>query len=293
MAAFDVPEVDYTRYTNRQLVAVPLVVLVLALTVLGGWFVATGAPVTPGIDFTGGSELTVQTTASAEEVAGAFPVEPTSVQTVQGATGAGTTYIVTFGPTDADLAAAAESLPAAGGEDVVQGQTQVPPGFAGETQRLALIGLAVAFTGMSVLAFLLFRTFVPSLAIVVSAFSDIVVPVAVLNLLGIPLSLGTVAGLLMLVGYSVDSDILLTNHVLRRSGDFYESVARAMRTGVTMTVTSIAAMTVMTIAAFLFGIGLLTSIGIVLVVGLSTDLVNTYMFNVALLRWYKYEGVAR
>jgi preprotein translocase subunit SecF len=296
MAAFDVPEVDHSRYTNRQLVAVPLAVLLVALAVLGGWYVATGSPVTPGIDFTGGTELRVQTTAGPATVADAFPVEPSSIQRVQdlgGSGGPGNEYIVTFGPTDADLVSAARDLPAVEDRDVIRGQTEVPPGFAGETQRLALIGLAAAFAGMSALAFLLFRTFVPSLAIVVSAFSDIVVPLAVMDLLGIELSLGTVAGLLMLIGYSVDSDILLTNHVLRRSGDFYESVERAMNTGVTMTVTSIAAMAVMTVAAYLFGIGLMSAIGLVLVVGLSTDLVNTYMFNVALLRWYKYEGVAR
>jgi preprotein translocase subunit SecF len=85
----------------------------------------------------------------------------------------------------------------------------------------------------------------------------------------------------------------LNNHVLRRSGDFWESVHRAMRTGVTMTVTSIAAMTVMTIVSYIFGIELLTDIGLVLVFGLTTDLVNTYMMNVTLLRWYKFEGVAR
>jgi len=95
----------------------------------------------------------------------------------------------------------------------------------------------------------------------------------------------------MLIGYSVDSDILLNNHVLRRSGSFYESTHRAMRTGVTMTVTSMAAMLVMAISAYIFGIGLLASIGIILFVGLAADLMNTYMLNLSLLRWYKFEGV--
>ena len=81
--------------------------------------------------------------------------------------------------------------------------------------------------------------------------------------------------------------------VLRRSGDFYESVRRAMRTGVTMTLTSLVAMVVMTIVATFFGIGLLAAIGTVLAFGLATDLMNTYMLNLSLLRWYKYEGVAR
>jgi preprotein translocase subunit SecF len=91
----------------------------------------------------------------------------------------------------------------------------------------------------------------------------------------------------------VDSDLLLNNHILRRSGGFYESTYRAMRTGVTMTLTSIAAMTVMSITAFLFGIPLLPAVGAVLVFGLTADLMNTYMLNVTLLRYYKYEGVTK
>jgi len=42
-----------------------------------------------------------------------------------------------------------------------------------------------------------------------------------------------------------------------------------------------------------YGIELMADIGLVLVLGLSADLMNTYMLNVTLLRWYKYEGVNR
>jgi preprotein translocase subunit SecF len=97
----------------------------------------------------------------------------------------------------------------------------------------------------------------------------------------------------MIIGYSVDSDVLLNNHILNRRGGFYESTYRAMRTGVTMTLTSLVAMIVMTITATLFQIPLLPDIGIILVFGLATDLMNTYMLNLSLLRWYKYEGVAK
>jgi preprotein translocase subunit SecF len=32
---------------------------------------------------------------------------------------------------------------------------------------------------------------------------------------------------------------------------------------------------------------------VVLVFGLTADLMNTYLLNLSLLRWYKFEGVAR
>ncbi|PSQ42629.1 preprotein translocase subunit SecF [Halobacteriales archaeon SW_7_68_16] len=297
MATFDVPEVDYTRYTNRQLAAVPLAVLAVALVILVAWWTLTGSPVALGIDFTGGTELTVETTTPRAEVGAAFDRQPESIQGV--GTEAGR-YIVTFqsdsGTADAgalrDQAASNLQAPPGGGDIVVASQ-ETSPTFGAGAQETALVGLVAAFLGMSALAFILFRTFVPSVAIVVSAFSDIVIPLAVMNLVGIKLSLGTVAALLMLVGYSVDSDILLNNHILRRSGGFYESTTRAMRTGVTMTITSLSAMAVMALTATLFGIDLLASIGIVLVLGLAADLMNTYMLNLSLLRWYKFEGVAR
>ncbi len=280
------PDVDYTRYTNRQLAAVPLAVLAVALAILAAWYVMTGTPVALGIEFTGGTEAQIQTSASQSEIEQSLSGLDPTIQPVQ-VSGGTQEYIVTTQQTDG-VRGAIESQ---GYE--ISSFSETSASFGSDSVRLTLIGLAVAFVGMSILIFLLFRSFVPSIAIVISAFSDLVIPLALMNVFGIKLSLGTVAALLMLIGYSVDSDVLLNNHILRRRGDFYESAYRAMRTGVTMTLTSIAAMTVMSIAAFLLAIPLLPQIGLVLVMGLSADLMNTYMLNLSLLRWYKYEGITR
>ena len=293
MVAFEVPEVDYTQYTNRQLAAIPLAVLAVALLVLAGWYVTTGAPVQLGTEFTGGTELRVQTATPASEIPDQFDAEATvtAVQT------SADTYIVSLPPGAENVGQQARTnlqpVSGATADGIVLSNQETSASFGEGAQQTAMIGLGVAFAGMSLLVFVLFRTFVPSIAVVLSAFSDIVIPLAMMNLLGIQLSLGTVAALLMLIGYSVDSDILLNNHILRRSGDFYESTYRAMRTGVTMTLTSLSAMAVMALVASFFQIELLTSIGIILVLGLATDLMNTYMLNLSLLRWYKFEGVAR
>jgi preprotein translocase subunit SecF len=280
------PDIDYTRYTNRQLAAIPLAVLAVALAILAAWYVMTGTPVALGIEFTGGAEAQIQTTDSQAQIEQNLQGLDPTIQPVQ-VSGGSQEYIVTTQQTD-------------GVQDQIRNQgyeivsfSETSPSFGTDSVRLTLLGLAVAFVGMSLLIFVLFRSFVPSIAIVISAFSDIVIPLALMNVLGIKLSLGTVAALLMLIGYSVDSDVLLNNHILRRRGDFYESAYRAMRTGVTMTLTSISAMAVMTVASFLLAIPLLPQIGFVLVLGLSADLMNTYLLNLSLLRWYKYEGVSR
>ena len=289
MVDIAVPEVDYTNYSNRQLVVVPLAVLAVALLVILGWYVMTGAPANLGLEFTGGTELRVDVDGEnpREQIETAFSAEPESIQQVA-ADGA---YIVSFGEGEVSSTQLETEAAEAGFEILTI--DQVSPSFGGDTQLMALGGVAAAFLGMSLLVFAMFRTFVPSIAVVASAFSDIMIPLAMMNLLGINLTLGTVAALLMLIGYSVDSDILLNNSILRRTGDFYESTHRAMRTGVTMTLTSMAAMAVMTVLAYIFGIQIMTAIGLILVVGLAADLMNTYLLNVTLLRWYVHKGVKR
>ena len=286
MTRLDVERVPYDNYSNRQLAAVPLAILAVALLIIAGAYVLTGTPVDLGIEFTGGSEIRFDaggaSDADIEETFSGVAVE--SLRSV------GNEHEVVLGP-EADTERV-EELAEEAGYDVLSVESRSAD-FGSEAQGQALLGLAIAFVGMSILIAIIFRTFIPSLAIVASAFSDIMVPLALMNLLGIDLTLGAVAALLMLIGYSVDSDILLNNHILRRHGDFYESTFRAMRTGVSMTITSIAAMTTMAVVAWLFGINLLNEIALVLVFGLTTDLLNTYMLNLSLLRWYKYEGVAR
>ncbi|MFW6153488.1 MAG: protein translocase subunit SecF [Halobacteriota archaeon] len=292
MRGFEVPEPDYDRYSNRQLLALPLAVLALALIVLAATWLLTGAPLTLGIEFAGGTELTVQTADDPETIRQAFDADVERVQSIE----LEDQYILTFSETDQEgLSEEAEANlePADSDQAVVIGSREFSPSFADEQQLMALYALVAAFLGMSLLTFVFFRTFIPSIAIVISAFSDIMIPLAMMSLFGISLTLGTVAALLMLIGYSVDSDILLNTHILKRGGDFYESTSRAMQTGVTMTVTSMSAMLAMFLLATAFGIDILAAIGLILFVGLAADLMNTYLLNLSLLRWYVFGGVAR
>jgi preprotein translocase subunit SecF len=289
MARLDVESLPYDEYTNRQLALVPVVVLAVALAIIAGAFVLNGTPVALGLDFTGGTELRLGAPdASSDQIQSDFADAGVTVESVR-SVGTDNSYLLTTQNTDTDqLSSIAEEA----GYEVESVQAR-SAAFGADAQGQAIAGMLVAFLGMSVLVALMFRTFVPSIAVVLSAFSDIIVPVALMNLLGIELTLGAVAALLMIIGYSVDSDILLNNHVLRRRGGFYESAFRAMRTGVSMTLTSISAMVTMFVVSWYFGIDLLPDVALILIFGLTTDLVNTYMLNMSLLRWYKFEGVAQ
>jgi preprotein translocase subunit SecF len=148
----------------------------------------------------------------------------------------------------------------------------------------ALLAVLIAFLLMGLVVFVIFRTFVPSMAIMLAAFSDIVIPIAVLNIMGVKISTAGIAAFLMLIGYSVDTDILLTIRVLKRKeGTVNERIISSIKTGMTMTITAIAS----TLVVLIFSRSeVLTQIMLILFIGLMADLVNTWIQNVAILKWY-------
>jgi len=148
------------------------------------------------------------------------------------------------------------------------------------------IALILSFILMSVVIFFLFRTFIPSLAVIFAAFSDIVVPLAVIDYLGIKLSAAGIVAFLMLVGYSVDTDILLTSRVLKKpEGTVNSRIYSAFKTGIMMSLTSLLAV----LPAFFIVTGLPDSfrqIFLVLALGLGADIFNTWLMNVGIIKWY-------
>ncbi len=71
--------------------------------------------------------------------------------------------------------------------------------------------LIIAFFLMAFVVFIIFRTAVPSLAVILAATTDLIVTLAIVDLFGFRLSTAGIAAFLMLLGYSVDTDIMLTN----------------------------------------------------------------------------------
>ena len=152
-----------------------------------------------------------------------------------------------------------------------------------EQLKFAII---LAFIFMAIVVFLIFKTPIPSLAVIISAFSDIVMTIATIDLLGISLSSGGIVALLMLIGYSVDTDILLTTRILRKKGDLLNKrILEAFKTGLTMTLTSILAIFVAYIIIFNLS-EVLKQIFTILLFGLGFDLLNTWVTNASILKWY-------
>lgn len=149
-----------------------------------------------------------------------------------------------------------------------------------------ITAVLIAFIFMAIVVFLLFRTFVPSGAVVLSAFADIFMTLITADILGIKMSTAGIVAFLMLIGYSVDTDILLTNRMLKRSdGTLNSRIMSSLKTGLTMTYTSFFTFLVALIIVKSFSV-VLTQIFTILVIGLVFDTLNTWITNVSLLKWY-------
>jgi len=148
----------------------------------------------------------------------------------------------------------------------------------------AQFGIIAAFVLMGIIVLAIFRTFVPSFAVILCAASDIIITLALMQVFGIELSLPTLAALLMLIGYSIDTDILLTTRLLKtREGNVSQRVRNTFKTGATITGTTIGVL----VAILVFNASVvLSEIAAVLLIGLAVDMVNTWLQNAVLLRWY-------
>ena len=137
---------------------------------------------------------------------------------------------------------------------------------------------------MGIVVFIYFRTIVPSLAVILAAASDIIITLAVFNLTGMKLSSAGIAAFLMLIGYSVDTDIMLSTKMLKRKQQSVMArVYSALRTGLTMSATTITAVLV---AFLLAKSDVVKQIMVILLIGLITDLLMTWIQNVGILRLY-------
>ncbi len=148
--------------------------------------------------------------------------------------------------------------------------------------RVAVIAAVLS----AVFVFLFFRVVVPSIAVIVGALCDIIIALGAMGLFGIPLTLPSFAALLMLVGYSLDTDILLTMRMLKRRGDPREKAHDAMKTGLTMSITGMVAFSTLFVLATVAHIPTYFEISAVALAGLVGDMFATWGINAVMLLMY-------
>jgi preprotein translocase subunit SecF len=276
-----------TKYPPKRIMLIPLAIIALALVILGSNYLSTGSPVELGMEFTGGTLVTVPVTMSEEQLKGEFTGYPLlEVRKI------GNRYMIQFGPMSES---AYVELSRQVNSQFENAETRyIGPIYSQTLQQEAMRYIPLSFLLMAIVVFVVFREPIVSLMVIFCAFADILIAAASMTVAGISLSLGTVAALLMLIGYSVDTNLLLSMRVMKRKGTTDDKIIGAVGTGLTMTTTTIGAVLALFVVSDLlylilpnfYKMPVIPDICLVLLFGLFADMFNTWITNAQLLRWY-------
>ncbi len=277
----EIPKYDINKYDPKRMMAIPAALFGIALVIVIITFAMTGVPVTPGIDFAGGTAVTIHTDDTKEQLIAFYAGY--DLKSIDEGIGSGG-YYLKFGPMSNEEMMTFNDYTISAYPDA--SIDQIGANFGATLQGQAMWAILFAFIGMAVVVFIAFRRVIPAVTVVCAGIADITITSAVMNLVGIELSLATTAALLMLIGYSVDSNILLTTKVLKREGNLGEKLSGAFRTGIIMTTTTLGAIVAMFIVAFIGQVPTLYNIAAVLIIGLISDIIFTWVFNAGVLRLY-------
>jgi preprotein translocase subunit SecF len=163
----------------------------------------------------------------------------------------------------------------------------IGPALGSAFLQQAGVVLIFSFIFMAATIFFIYRTPLPSLFLVLNVIADLTETLVFSQIFGIKLSLAAFASLLLLIGYSVDDNILMATRVLRESEkkekNYNAVIKRSFRTGLTMVGTTIVAL----FALFIISTSVvIDTIASVLIIGLLLDLLNSWVLNVGFMMWY-------
>ncbi len=271
-----------------KLMIIPVVMFIVSIVIVGMTIHNTGDFILKDVSLTGGTTARVELPADINEVERVLETELGKEVIVKKLTQFGSNEQVGFTIEVADTSAAdiERVLTEKVGltltdENFSVEQTGSSLGESFYSQMLRAI--IFAFILMAIVIVITFRTIIPSIAVIAAAFFDILVAVAAIDLLGIRISTAGVAAILLLIGYSIDTDVLLTTRVLKREGTVRAKILSSISTGMTMTMATLAAIIV---GLILTNSELIREMFLIILFGLVADIISTWIMNVWIIKWY-------
>ncbi|UCD07732.1 MAG: protein translocase subunit SecF, partial [Candidatus Aenigmatarchaeota archaeon] len=223
----------------RLFLVVPVILLVFSVVVLVNGYIQTGEWFIRSIELKGGTLITINTKTPVDIdnlKEGLVGFGDVSVRELRGFAG----YGVMIGmEADVDSLEVLGVLGELGVNTADSSTATIGPALGASFWQQAQTAVIAAFIFMGIIVFAIFRASVPSFAVMLAALSDIIITLALMQVFGVELSLAGLAALLMLLGYSVDTDLMLTTRLLKGTGLIIERLKGALKTGLTMSLTTI------------------------------------------------------
>lgn len=266
---------DYQRLKGRKLIAIPIIIsaLFLACILIRG--------VTLGRDFKGGSLVMVQgveNMPSVDDVKSAITgLLGTDVDVLPVENG----LHIETGALDGNGEANVKSVLSAQFGVPTTAVTISAIGPIIPQIEQVLYPVIAAFIVTGVIALIIFRRrIVPATILLVIAL-DVICVLGYMALLRLPLSLASTVGILVLICYAIDTNVMLAWRVLKRvGGEPREQAAGSMSTGLTMGVIMVAVLLVLNIITGAMQLNVLTA---VLIFGIAINILNTWLLGAGII----------
>ena len=278
----------YDRW-YKILLAIPVVIMLISLIYLGVFYSKNHTFMFRDVSLSGGTTITLKGNIDSANLESQLKNKFSDIEfkkLTDLTTGNPVAFVIESSTTPDELKAGVEEILGYKLTDENSSIEFTGPSLSQSFYKQLLIALVISFVLMSLVIFILFKSFIPSIAVIFAAFSDIIMPLALLDFLEIKISAAGIAAFLMLIGYSVDTDILLTSRALKKvEGKLNEIIYGAFKTGIFMTITALLAV----LPAFFIVTGLPDSfrqIFLILSLGLGADIINTWLTNASIIKLY-------
>lgn len=277
----------YDRNYKRLLI-IPLLIGIFSIVFLVSFYAKTGDIMYKDVSLKGGTVITINGDIDTSSIENELPKYFSDVGFRKLTDVTSGKRIATIIETSAESSAVRSKIIELGIEltDENSSTEFTGPSLSANFYKQLMWALLISFILMSIVIFILFKSFIPSISIITAAIFDIMIPLVVLNIFGISVSSAGIAAFLMLLGYSVDTDILLVSRALKKKeGTLNQRILGAFNAGILMTGTSLAAV----LPVFFLVTGLPDSfrqIFLILSLGLITDILSTWLTNASIIKWY-------
>jgi preprotein translocase subunit SecF len=274
---------DWYSHHYRKLMIIPLIVFLACAGLMVEQFVRTGELFPRDIELSGGVMVTVET----EEM-------PSGAKAALEDIGLAVKEIHKYG-TGELIAVAIEGGPEFNETEIVNFVNATFPGSKYDTRtvgpsmgesftRSAVTAIVIAFTLMALMLWFIFKKPIVALTVVLSGFLNVFETSALMVRFGLKLAPHTIGALLMLMGWSVDSEVLFDTKLLKdREGEPKQRALKAMKTAMTMSSAVFASLLGLYIISTA---SLVEDIALILLIGVFFDTINTWFQSLGMVLWY-------
>ncbi len=266
----------------RKITVIPLAILIFSLSVLGLHYYFTGTIVKEDISLTGGWQVIVPSNVSYSLISKFSPVQ---IKNLFSGKVQGYEFELPYNYTNTSIYRLLDSLGVSKNSATIN---YVSPSLAYASLINAIYLVVIAFILVFIISFIYFRNIIQASANVVSIISDVINVLAMFSIFGISLSTASIAGILMLMGYSADRNaILSTNIWKRKEGSMQYRLYHTFKTSTTM---DLAAIFVLIVLLFLSNNSIIRAIATTLLIGIIFDDLVVWILNGSMqLRALHYE----